>query len=396
MLFILIYENRRAQRKLSMILRNSSSLPRALKSLFVIVGIIIGSWVSRIPDITTQLSLTVLTFSWILFARGISQAFFFPVTAWLLHKFGAVKTSFISGFVIIISLPLYSLTINWIGLLLLFVLIAGFFGSFDISINSLGAEYEKHFEQPIITSLHAWFNVGNFGAAFLGSLFIWLQTPVIIHYSIITSILLIVLYLTNKIISQSDLKVTNLEKKQFSLPKGSLILLGLILFIGAIIEGSVGNWIPLYYEADLTNNTTIISIGYTFYSGAMLIGRFLGDHIRKKIGLKLTLKMGLILGAVGLTICVLFANVWLVSAGFIIAGLGISVVFPLIFLIAGKINSMAIASVATMSYVGYIIAPILIGFISETSSIKHGFIAMSVCAFLMVLIAQFSTEINKE
>jgi len=152
----------------------------------------------------------------------------------------------------------------------------------------------------------------------------------------------------------------------------------------------------LYYETDLTNNTTIISIGYTFYSGAMLIGRFLGDHIRKKIGLKLTLKMGLIMGAVGLLLSVLHANVWLVSFGFIIAGLGISVVFPLIFLIAGKINSMAIASVATMSYIGYIIAPILIGFISETSSIKHGFMAMSVCAFAMVLIAQFSTEINKE
>jgi len=379
-----------------MIQRNSSFLPIALKSLFVIVGIIIGSWVSRIPDLTMQLSLTVLTFSWILFARGISQALFFPVTALLLHKYGAIKTAIISGFIIIITLPLYSLTVNWFGLLILFVLIAGFFGSFDISINSLGAEYEKQFEKPIITSLHAWFNVGNFGAAFLGSFFIWLKTPVIIHYSLITFLLLIILYFTYNEIRQSDLKVNNLEKKQFTLPKGSLIWVGVILFLGAIIEGSIGNWIPLYYETDLTNNTIIISIGYTFYSGAMLIGRFLGDHIRKKIGLKLTLKMGLIMGAVGLLLSVLHANVWLVSFGFIIAGLGISVVFPLIFLIAGKINSMAIASVATMSYIGYIIAPILIGFISETSSIKHGFMAMSVCAFAMVLIAQFSTEINKE
>jgi len=85
--------------------------------------------------------------------------------------------------------------------------------------------------------------------------------------------------------------------------------------------------------------------------------------------------------------------------GFILIGLGISCISPLVFGLAGKsaIHSSAssLASISSISYLGFLAVPPLIGFISEATSMRVSFgIITFLTAIMIFLIYKIKEESN--
>ena len=81
--------------------------------------------------------------------------------------------------------------------------------------------------------------------------------------------------------------------------------------------------------------------------------------------------------SVGLMVSVLFPFIVPVTIGFLLVGLGVSSVVPLVYSAAGKSPTMspskALAAVSTISFFGFLIGPPLIGFIAEEASLRYSF-----------------------
>jgi MFS family permease len=76
-------------------------------------------------------------------------------------------------------------------------------------------------------------------------------------------------------------------------------------------------------------------------------------------------------------LAILFPYVSTATLGFLIVGIGTSSVVPMAYSLAGRSKKMlpgvALASVSSIGFLGFLIGPPIIGFISELSNLRVSF-----------------------
>jgi MFS family permease len=99
-----------------------------------------------------------------------------------------------------------------------------------------------------------------------------------------------------------------------------------------------------------------------------------------------------ILLSLGMLITLLFPSIYFKIAGCFITGIGISTIVPLIYSQAGNqkdiMPSIAIAGVSTIAYIGFLLGPALIGYLSE-------FIGLDKALYLIVILGFLASIISK-
>jgi MFS family permease len=122
----------------------------------------------------------------------------------------------------------------------------------------------------------------------------------------------------------------------------------------------------------------------------MTTGRFLGDTIVPKLGTIKILRYSGICICSGLLIASVFPYVIPAAIGFMLTGIGVSCVIPLIFSLAGKSKTMssgtAIASVSTVSYIGFLAIPPGVGFIAQAIGLRGSFAIVALFGALIIFL----------
>jgi MFS family permease len=110
---------------------------------------------------------------------------------------------------------------------------------------------------------------------------------------------------------------------------------------------------------------------------AMATGRFAGDRLITRFGGKKVLQFSGVIIASGLLLAVIFPFIVTATAGFLLVGFGVSSVVPLCYAMGGKSKkmapSLAIATVSSIGFIGFLMGPPLIGFIAQASSLRISF-----------------------
>jgi MFS family permease len=79
----------------------------------------------------------------------------------------------------------------------------------------------------------------------------------------------------------------------------------------------------------------------------------------------------------GLLLAVLVPVLWTAIIGFMLVGLGVSSVVPVVYSTAGKSErlapSVALATVSSIGFIGFLIGPPIIGFIADLFSLRWSF-----------------------
>ena len=123
----------------------------------------------------------------------------------------------------------------------------------------------------------------------------------------------------------------------------------------------------------------------------MTLGRFLGDGISQKIGPIKTLSYGFITAIAGYGL-ILMAQVFWSILGFGLLGLGLSVVVPEIVRLAGQNKeldtSQAISTVSGIGFVGFLIGPVLLGFIANWTALIYSYVFLLISLVVALSIVQ--------
>jgi fucose permease len=230
--------------------------------------------------------------------------------------------------------------------------------------------------------------------ALLGSIMISLNYGYKIHFwgiSVINLLLIPTFYynllpdekVLNNTAEKSDASIFNLDSY--------LITLALIAFCGMLCEGAMADWITLYFEENSFENVIPKTIGFTTFAAAMVLGRFLGDYLSNKYKVKNLLIINGILIAIGMGITLISQMIFVKIFGCFFIGIGVSTIVPIIYSQAGiqtKIKpSIAIAGVSTIAYIGFLIGPVLIGYLADIFSLQLSLILVLVLGLVSSLIA---------
>ena len=176
------------------------------------------------------------------------------------------------------------------------------------------------------------------------------------------------------------------------------IPLGIACAAALVIEGGMENWGAIYLERDLDAGPAVSALAPAAFGGAMMLGRFWGQSLERRLGDSLLLSGSFAVALVGLLGAALAPNVPLAVAGFFVGGAGVSIAAPTLFGAGGRNadpqqRGAGVATVTTIGYLGFLIGPPFVGGLAEAVGLRTAFAALAlVAAVLVVLVPRLGLE----
>ncbi len=356
------------------------------------MGLCFSSWASRIPTIKADLQLSDGELGTILFALPVGQLIMMFFSGKLVTRFGSDR-------ILLFSIIMYVFSLTNIGLaqnswqLALGLVSFGIFGNLtNISINTQGVYTEGLFKRAIMSSFHGMWSLAGFTGALVGLGMLALKISTYMHFVIVAFVVLLFAVINFKYLIKAKEKVHTEKKKTFRKPDMSLILLGVIGFCCMASEGIMFDWSGVYFKDVVKAPGPLIVIGYTSFMIMMASGRFLGGRLIDKFGRKTVMQISGVMISLGLYIAVIFPYIIPCTIAFMIVGLGVSTVIPTLYSIAGKHPTIptgeALTAVSSVSFLGFLMGPPVIGHISELFGLQFSFAFIGMFGILIAFLVK--------
>jgi MFS family permease len=164
----------------------------------------------------------------------------------------------------------------------------------------------------------------------------------------------------------------------------TLVILAGLGIIAFMIDDSLQSWSAIQVERTLGAGPALGGAAPGIFAGAMFVGRALGQRLGGRFTDRMLVVAGALAAGTG-AIALAFAPTPAIAlAGVALAGLGVSPVAPALFARAGRLarpseRGAAIARMTIVAYLGFLIGPALVGWVSQVTSLP---VAISLLAFL--------------
>lgn len=361
--------------------------------LFFICGLNFATWATRIPDFKAFLHLSDAQLGTVLMGLPIGSLVSLPIAGWLLTKYASKWISLMAIAMYLVVIPALSLAASAYSLFIgLF-----FFGMsgdiMNIAMNTQVVSLETKMNKIIMSSFHAVFSIGLMAGAFLGGYLEKEHYSPFQHFSFIACLnMALVPFIFGNLLTDKPVQDKSKPASSILNLGPYLIVLSLIAFCGMLCEGAMADWISLYFKEFSPNSTFPITIGFSSFAAAMVIGRFFGDTISIKYGISTILVLNGLLLSIGMLITLLVPSIYFKIGGCFIIGLGISTIVPLVYSQAGNqkeiMPSIAIAGVSTIAYIGFLLGPVIIGYLSDFVGLDNALYLLVILGFVAALISK--------
>lgn len=370
----------------------------AVSLFFFVQGLVFAAWTNRIADIKRTLSLSDAQLGNVLFSIPIGQVCAMGLSAWLVNRYGSRRMITLAGFFYPFCLLPMGFSEN------AYALSASlfFFGMganlFNISSNTQAVGVEHHYGRSIMASFHGLWSMGAFASGAVSMMFIALGVPPRWHFAVIFVLACLLTLLTHGQLLRADLRSrpTGEEAKPTArLPfykvykrvNGMIVLLGLMCFCAMLCEGCMYDWSGVYFMQVVEAPRELVQLGYVVCMCTMTLGRFITDRFVTRYGPSRVIRVCGLLITTGLLLSVLLPTVFWATLGFLLVGFGISSTVPICYSLAGNTRGMnsgtAVAAVTSISYLGFLIGPPMIGHVAHAISLHYTF-ALIACVGLLI------------
>jgi MFS family permease len=376
---------------------------------FFISGFGYTTWTSRIPDLQLQLHLNKAQLGAALFALPIGLFVTIPFTSRLLSKFSSNGIMLIGALAFNFILAL----VGFSNLYWQFIIILFFFGSsrnlLNLATNTQSVSVQKFYDKSIITTFHGIWSLSGLAGVFTSWMMTFLNVPTRWHMLVVAILLSVagmVAYpstLNQKPEPKQEPEDKNLPLMQRMFKTAFLIFKDRALFKFALIcfatmacENVMYDWSGIYVREAVHANEKIVTTGLLVFMVSVALGRFIGDKMTGRWGIKRLLVNSSILIVSGFAVAILLPHVGSALVGFSLVGFGVSCIVPLVYSMAGKSKTLsegpAIAAVSSIGYLGFLFVPPFVGFVAQAVNLQ---VAFGVIALLGLLILWMTTKIDQ-
>ena len=367
---------------------------KAVKLIFLSNGFSLATIIPHFPWVQRKHEIGDALMGFTLLFPAIGAVSMMLITGNLIQRFGSKRLILVGGILMQFCIPLILLVPSLTLLAPILLVFGGATGMMDVAMNTQTARIENIYQRPVMSSFHAVFSLGTLFGGGLTSLLLGLGWTPLEHAGLIAIILLILIIACGPwLITYEELS----EEKAplISIPRGPVLILGLLAMVSMIIEGAAMDWSAIYARNLLEASSSQAAAVFTFFTLTMTVGRFIGDRMVYHWGSERTLRYSCGLGALGLLIGIFSDRLEGAMFGFACLGFGLANSVPVLFSSACKIPGVnpgiGIAGVATLGYLGFLIGPPLIGTTAELLGLDRAFLLIVV---FCTLIAIFAGRVN--
>jgi MFS family permease len=364
----------------------------AIVARFLLHGLIVSTWVSRIPAIQTSLALTNAQLGLCLLGTAVGSIAAVPLTGWLVSRYGSKPVTTWSTVAFSLALIAPALAVNAATLFAALALFGATAAANDVSINSQAVSIETALAEPTMSRFHAMFSVGGMIGASLGGLIAWHGVEPRAHLAMASILFLLIALFTAPLLldaqDHAPKRSGTLALKRIPPVLLTLTAIGFCMFLS---EGAMADWTAVYLKQVLVAGPAVAATGYAVFSAGMAIFRLLGDAITTRLGPVRTVRAGALVAAAGLSIALAAQSPSWALPGFALTGAGFSVIVPLVFGAGGRVRSVprgaGVAIVSGSGYIGFLFGPPLIGIMAQQTSLRTALCLVVVLSLIAATLA---------
>jgi len=356
--------------------------------LYACFSLIFSTWVTYIPHIADKIGITEGRIGKAIFFSGFGAFFMIRICRHLIDRVGVGKYTYFALMAYCICFFGPFLAYNYVSLCISLFIFGAAGSSYAISLNSLTATIEKQEGVYIMSGSHGFWSLGGMVGSATGSFIAALLNNPILHIVVLVIAIQIIQFnLRSQYFFRKGERVLPEKQKSSKIPLLVIALVGLVVMVS---EGAIADWSALYLKKIILLDIKYIGFGYSAFSLAMMIGRFTGDSLSKKLGSWLLITYASIIALTGFLL-VLILNPVFTIPGFFIVGLGFSVIVPEVYRLASNVDGIKTADgvsfIAATTNIGFLAGPVLLGFIAELKSLHLSFIVLTFWVSLAFFIA---------
>jgi MFS family permease len=378
--------------------RVPGELRRARASVSVVFGVCgaaFATWAARVPAAQHRLGLTPGQLAIALFGLAAGSVIALAVSGALITRLGSRAGAAAGAAVLCLGLPLAALAGSLPFFVAALVALGVGNGLLDVSMNAHAARVERAYGRPVFAGFHAFWNIGGLAGSGIAAAAAARHVSVAVEFPVTGAVLLA---LGLAAIFAGFLRGADEGQggAGFAWPGRVLLTLGVVAFCGFVAEGTVNDWSAVYLSGSAGAPAAVASLGYFAFSVAMIGVRLIADRLVARIGAaRLTgLAGGVAVAGYALVIAVPDPAAGL--AGFAVVGLGVAPIVPLAWSAAGRRQpdapGRAIAGVATLGYLGFLLGPVLIGGLAGLAGLRLALVAAAVAAGAVCFLAPALAE----
>jgi MFS family permease len=360
----------------------------ATRAQFLNLGCIAGVWGVHIPSVKARYALDERTLAAALLATSVGSLLTLAIAGPIVGRLGPRYASAMAGIGFCIALASSLLMPGLLTLCCAMLLLGMSESVFDVSINAEGSTLEKLSGRAIMSGFHGMFSVGAMIGSAVAAVMLRLDVPAWMQLCGVAALVAVSVVIASQRMLTEHPRAAD-DQAHFTWPRGTLLLIGMLICCGMLAEGVMYNWSVLYVKQELHTSQSFAAVGYVSFAAATAAMRFAGDWVRARMPERQMLLAGPALAAVAMLLVVLIATPWMAMLGFALVGVGLATVVPILYNAATRVPGVspaaAIASVSSIGYVGFMIGPPIIGGIAHASSLTIAMGFLSVASMILVL-----------
>lgn len=378
----------------------------AVSVLFVINGFGLSTWLPRLAEIQTDLGLGDAQLGLVLAAGAAGGLLVGPLGGYLVAHSSSARVSIWCYLLIAPALPLIGIAPNgWVlGAVLLWL--GALDAVMDGAMNAHGLRVQQRYGRSVINSFHGFWSLGTVAGAVVGTVALALGLPIAWMMAGVAAASVLALALTARWLLPGrdpvshDADENALAEATATVDPGSVqtagygrvltratALLGLFTLLAVIIEDIPARWSSIYLT-DIGAPAALVGIGFTAFTIAMTIGRFVGDPLVNRFTELVVVRVSMVAAGLALAAALLIGTPWAYITACVVIGLGVATLFPAAMHAATQIPgvrpAMGVATVGWLARGGFVLAPIAVGAIAERYGIAWGLTVPILAAALLV------------
>ncbi|MFT5884408.1 MAG: MFS family permease [Arcticibacterium sp.] len=367
---------------------------RAIGVAFLAVGLLFGTWATFIPHVKETFDLDDADLGLILLSMPMGAVTMNLIGAWLVGKLG-MRTTTIFGMTIMALAFLIPLNATSVYLVPIGLYLCGSCISVtNIAMNTGATVIENNFKVNIMSTCHGMFSVGLMVGSMAASFSRGLEVVPGYHMAAMSLLVILFAILIRptifKIQDDPD-EVSEGPKAKFIIPSGAFLIMIFIGICGNITEGTMVDWTSVFMRDVVDTSPYFVGWGLAGYSLFMALGRLFGDGLIPKVGPNKIMVYGGLLVIVGVVLAIAYPSTWTAILGFSLVGAGVSCNSPILYGSAARLPGVAkgtgLAVMNTFSMLGFMAGPVLIGFVSNASSLSWALSITIVLASIWTLLS---------
>lgn len=364
---------------------NVARMSFTLRTHFFFLGVLVGGWSTRIPEVKTALKLNDATLGRVLMGSTVGILISSQVIGWLMRELGAKKVFYLGSMIFPVGYLCIAFAPNAYIIFIGAVFFVLGYAFIDNPITMITQDLEKIADRKFLSGFHAFWCMGTLVAAFFGSFLIG-HVPYPIHLTGLAIISFCVLVLSGRVLesqASGGKKAEKIDFPWFGKNTGVIWAIGFGMLCASSAEFGATDWSALFLR-------DVLSITGQFYVGAfmafeigMITSRLLGDIYIHRYGPERVIKIcGYVGSTMWLITMVLGVEIsqsnktlayFVILLGYLIAGLGVGPIYPALITVVGRLagveTSVAFARCGLIALIGFSVVPGLIGYISDLSSL---------------------------